>query len=749
MTNLKYKTRGSSSPQGKPRVYFCCHPKDFNSYFHTISDEILEKHDCAIWYTDAARSYDEGFFSALDQMQLFVMPITTNLLCTENGVLDYEFNFAVRNHIPVLPLMYENRLEELFGNKCGDLQFLDRSKIDTSAISYHEKLEKYLSSVLLGDELTNKIRAAFDAYIFLSYRKKDRKYAQKLMRLIHKNEFCRDIAIWYDEFLTPGEDFNDSIKEALQKSSLFILTVTPNLINEINYIMTTEYPLAQQEKKPIIPVEFVPTNKDQLGKKYEGIPEIVNAYNDTELSNVLLKEISKIAIKENGSSVEHSFFIGLAYLNGIDVETDHLRAVELITNAAASGLIEAIKQLVNMYRNGHGVQRDYITAITWQKKLIDTLRIGYEQTNDETSLSDYQVELNKLGDYYLDLGLLSNAESVFISFLENCSNVNDTDLKNTFLSSGYYKLGNVYKAIGDISKAKYYYQECLKTEPDLTSVHSIIESALVYIELGGITDDTFYYEQVLDIVGSINQESSTDVDNSVLVLLSSAYSGLGNAYQSKGMIKQAIFQYRKAVHIDEQLLTRQINPIRDKSNYITNMLNLALALEQKLKYREAFSYYQRCLELAENLVEETEAVDTRLLLALCYSGVASSYVIVNNLSISKRRKLAQEYHVRSVKLLEELAEKADTIYCHSQLVLAYLDIAYDYYFESNELNANLYFEKALLICDKFEGNEHFKGLRVTIEECLRKSKTPLWRIFRMMYRLTEIIEACIHRKEHD
>ena len=24
--HLQYKTRGNASPQGKPRVYFCCHP---------------------------------------------------------------------------------------------------------------------------------------------------------------------------------------------------------------------------------------------------------------------------------------------------------------------------------------------------------------------------------------------------------------------------------------------------------------------------------------------------------------------------------------------------------------------------------------------------------------------------------------------------------------------------------------------------------------------------------------------------
>lgn len=79
MANLKYKTRGGSNPQGKPRVYFCCHSEDFKKYFETVSDEILAKQNCAIWYTDEAVAYDEDFFADLRQMQLFVMPVTANL----------------------------------------------------------------------------------------------------------------------------------------------------------------------------------------------------------------------------------------------------------------------------------------------------------------------------------------------------------------------------------------------------------------------------------------------------------------------------------------------------------------------------------------------------------------------------------------------------------------------------------------------------------------------------------------------
>lgn len=107
MANLKYKTRGNNSPQGKPRVYFCCHPEDFNRCFASISDEILSKQNCAIWYMDEAVVYDDNFFTDLKQMQLFVMPVTSHLLCTENKTLDSEFKFAIENHISVLPLMQE------------------------------------------------------------------------------------------------------------------------------------------------------------------------------------------------------------------------------------------------------------------------------------------------------------------------------------------------------------------------------------------------------------------------------------------------------------------------------------------------------------------------------------------------------------------------------------------------------------------------------------------------------------------
>lgn len=369
---MKFKPN-NITPQGRPKVYFCCHPNDFDNYFEVVSNEILEKQKCTIWYAENEDERNNEYFSNLKEMQLFVVPVTTKLLCTENVAIDMEFNFAIENHIPVLPLMQESGLANLFNKKCGDLQFLDKQDTDITAISYNDKLDKYLSSVLIGDELAEKIRAAFDAYVFLSYRKKDRKYAQELMHLIHKNDFCRDIAIWYDEFLTPGENFNDSIMQAIQKSGLFVLTVTPNLVNEKNYVMTEEYPLAQKEGKIILPAEMVETNKSDLFSTFKNIPKCINARNEDEFSDTLLKSIKEIAIKENKKTPKHNFFIGLAYLNGIDVEVDRDKALKLIEGSAERDVLEAISQLVQMYYSGIAVERDFEKASYWQKRKVNLL----------------------------------------------------------------------------------------------------------------------------------------------------------------------------------------------------------------------------------------------------------------------------------------------------------------------------------------------------------------------------------------
>ena len=81
MIQLKYKTRDNTSTKDKSKVYFTAHPKDYK-YFDEIVEEILDRQNCTIFYfDDFSDDIDyEDFALQLNQMQLFVIPITNNLL---------------------------------------------------------------------------------------------------------------------------------------------------------------------------------------------------------------------------------------------------------------------------------------------------------------------------------------------------------------------------------------------------------------------------------------------------------------------------------------------------------------------------------------------------------------------------------------------------------------------------------------------------------------------------------------------
>lgn len=441
---LKYKTRGDSSPKGKPHVFFACHPLDFDLCFQKLTNDILEKQNCAIWYLPDYDCMDELLLKDdLALMQLVIVPITENLLIHDSYVSNIVLPYAVEKHIPICPIVYEENLSPLLSHKgqlqsvyvslFGDSQYLDRDNKDSTAIPYYEKLSSYLSKVLLGDELAQKIRAAFDAYIFMSYRKKDRKYAQKLIRLIHKNEFCKNIAIWYDEFLVPGEGFNQAISDALQNSDLFALVVTPNLVNETNYVMTTEYPMAQETNKPILPVEMVMTDKEVLKEKFDGLPDCINVSKNTDFVTGLKSIIKKVALRENVGTPEHKFFLGLAYLNGIDVEIDIEIGITNIEAAAQDGLPEAMDQLASIYRFGIGTASNYDKAIYWQSHLVEAYMEQYKQNHTPENAAIYSKALYELGEIYESNNITNQAIATFLRLEEFY-----TTEKRNFSKSDFY-----------------------------------------------------------------------------------------------------------------------------------------------------------------------------------------------------------------------------------------------------------------------------------------------------------------------
>ena len=594
---LKYRTRSEKSrPQGKPKVYFACHPADFETAFPKISEDLLNQVNCAVWYDpDPASAPDmEELNAVLNEMQLAVFPVTTRFLREENRARNVEFPLAMKNHIPILPILLENDLGYDFSDICAPIQAITREVTDPTATPYETVLKTYLNSVLVGEELAEKVRSAFDAYVFLSYRKKDRRHAQRLMRLIHENEQFRDIAIWYDEFLVPGEGFNEAIADAFRKSTLFAMAVTPHLEEQGNYVMQVEYPMARDRQEAdgkfdVVPVEMYDggedapegrkwrINQENLKNhgefKYREIARLQDEHRQPELTRTFLEALERIAKKENDGSAQHRFFIGLAYLCGIDTEVNAERALKLIKGAATDPdpCMDATAKLADMYRNGEGVPYDLDEAVRWQKLLASQYLDAWRKNHDPDEHKGYGTAhfqaLRKLSDLYRETGKMAEAVASAREALEFCGRLEEeVGIREQEHDTAVIlnRLGSLYRETGDLHDAEKCWEKAC-----------------------GI------YERQAKEMGT--QRAERD--------LSVSQERLGDLLRKRGDLAGAEAYYGKAKQIREKLnsIAPSTRSRRDLSSVLTKLGNVRKA---EKKYGEAGAYYREALEMDRTLAEE-------------------------------------------------------------------------------------------------------------------------------------------------
>lgn len=468
ITIMRYEIRDGGSLRGKQKVIFCSTAEDEELYYTQLSDEIFRKHkNIAIWRVNdpgIPLSWSERLRMEfeLSSINLLIFPVTKKFLYTENDARCFLLPKALENHIPVLPFVMEDGIESEFNRICGNLQLLSLNNKELTAVAYEDKLDKFLDSVLFSDSMMERIRQAFDAYVFMSYRKKDRQYANEIMHLIHRNPFCRDIAIWYDEYLVPGENFDDSIKEACKKSELFTMVVTPNVLDNPNYVKDYEYPFAQGENMTILPIMMEETDHINLEAKYPKIPECVTPENG--LVEAFEAFAAERCDKKKSKDPVHRFFIGLAYLGGIDVEKNFDFAVEMLSEAAEGGVADAYLKLIEMYEYGNGVKKSIKDGIEWREKYGDFM---VSQAQKSGSDEQYALALETMiGTYYRSIYLWDNErhekEIKRIEDIRAYFNSDDMELSEelrVYMAELYDARAEYFKSLNDEERKLYYLEK--------------------------------------------------------------------------------------------------------------------------------------------------------------------------------------------------------------------------------------------------------------------------------------------------
>ena len=161
----------------------------------------------------------------------------------------------------------------------------------------------------------------------------------------------------------------------LADSKMFALLVTPNLLEEPdgkpNFVMANEYPYARDTGMSILPIEMQNTDKNELEKKYQLLPPCVSADDEEEFRKRLIQTLSKVALATNDSDPVHNYLIGLAYIEGIDVEVNKELGLSLVAKSAEADLAEAMEYLRDKYQSDVKSDDDIHKAYYYAKRLAD------------------------------------------------------------------------------------------------------------------------------------------------------------------------------------------------------------------------------------------------------------------------------------------------------------------------------------------------------------------------------------------
>ena len=245
--------------------------------------------------------------------------------------------------------------------------------------------------------------------VFISYKKSDNRF-QLRNRIINYILTVVDCAVWFDESLTPGIDYDDEISEAIKASDVIVLLLTENILDS-DYVWNIEIKQALNEKKGIIPIllnfDNSDSNKataleqrlghrqlldgralvdnkispnDEINKFLESLTRALEQFllrQDLVLNVLSFYAANKHKIPIKSLSVEQLFYLSFGLLNGLGTKENSNEATKILSS------------LLQLYANDE--ETNLLKA-----EIIQTLIKYYVEQNDFVKAKEY---INKIDEY--------------------------------------------------------------------------------------------------------------------------------------------------------------------------------------------------------------------------------------------------------------------------------------------------------------------------------------------------------------
>ncbi|MBQ8830951.1 MAG: TIR domain-containing protein [Oscillospiraceae bacterium] len=453
---MEFVSREMNYHESMRKIYCCSVSGGVDSYVEEMTEILTDISDhFVVWYGEPES------VSELEKMDVLIVPVTSRLFDTVNPVMSEYLPMAEEKGIAVIPVMLEDGLQGRFDEHFGELQYISGIDNDDTALELSEKLDRTLG---YHDDIMSEWN--LNGRIFLSYRKKDRAFVPELLRKIHDNAIFRDFAVWYDEYLRLGENFNTNIVKELESSDLVVLMVTPGILEEGNFVRDIEYPMAKKQGKPIVAVEAVKTDRTALHKAFPNLGDVISI-DDTEGLNIALFNASRaLDISAFKYGAAHDRDIAGLYLEGHKVERDISRGVKIMGQAAMQGDFFAAREIATWYQTGKYVGEDPELSLRWIK---EALRLAENYTPEDEDDEEYarDILMDLLGtcaDFHRYCGKFEDAFDYYKRLMQikaelGLEDRNDAylyrDIAETLVKLGEYNAAKRFAEAG-ISVAKHY-----------------------------------------------------------------------------------------------------------------------------------------------------------------------------------------------------------------------------------------------------------------------------------------------------
>lgn len=579
--NLNVITRDNSPYQGKPKVYISYYEADRKIVAESIAAMFLKHRNCAVYYADevdSVLSIDEKV-EIFKEMRVVVFPVFAEKLFSI-AKAGSDFELCRQEHILVLPMLMDNTENAAFYEKYqevfGDYQLLMPNIVDSSKISFDEILEERLRRIfsldcdpesyhvyrregLFPDKLKSIILSAFRGSVFLSYRKSDRKLARKLINSIRSEPDLIDVMIWFDEYLVPGENYNDELQQRISECDVFLILGTEAAVQEDNYILKHEYPEARNAEKLMILICVDKSVEIQCRQCFSYAQTVIETGQLSSVGRVLVEILREKKGKMDAEPYEKSYLLGKAYLEGVLTETNRAEGVRLLEQAADGGHVPAMRLLAHLYHEGIGVATNPEKEFAWLTKAANTVKDGMESVQHDFKELHDLIDLNwQQGDIRLRQVDYEGAFKCYSRMLEVARIIRKFDSDDlsfsTYETMALNKLANVRTYQGRLCEAREYLEEALKIRENID--HQALR-------LGGDID----YAETLMMLGNIERgeknyfaalhyyHKSLDAakEHDKYVFSSRAYDLMCDVSESIGIIavEQGEFQKAEAAFAEE------------------------------------------------------------------------------------------------------------------------------------------------------------------------------------------------------